>query len=88
MKLIIAIVRDHDSEAVTKVLTTNGFRVTGVASSGGFLRRGKSTLLIGLEDNQVENGLQVIRSSVSPATDNVETRAVMFVLPVDQFDHF
>jgi len=88
MKLIIAIVRDHDSEAVTKALTTNGFRVTGIASSGGFLRRGKSTLLIGLEDNQVENGLQVIRSSVSPAADNVETRAVMFVLPVDHFDHF
>ncbi len=88
MKLIIAIVRDHDSEAVTKALTTNGFRVTGIASSGGFLRRGKSTLLIGVEDNQVEKGLQVIRSSVSPATDSVETRAVMFVLPVDNFDHF
>lgn len=88
MKLIIAIVRDHDSEAVTKALTSSSFGVTGIASSGGFLRRGKSTLLIGLEDTQVEQALQVIRSAVSAPTDPNETRAIMFVLPVDRFDHF
>jgi len=37
MKLIIAIVRDIDSEAVSHALTSANFRVTGVASSGGFL---------------------------------------------------
>ncbi|MHB8932864.1 MAG: cyclic-di-AMP receptor, partial [Bellilinea sp.] len=42
MKLIIAIVRDTDSDQVSHALTTASFRVTGVASSGGFLRKGKT----------------------------------------------
>jgi len=88
MKLIIAIVRDSDSDAVSRALTSNKFRVTGIASTGGFLRKGKTTLLIGLEDDQVEQALQIIRTSLSPATEPEETRVVIFVLKVDNFDHF
>lgn len=88
MKLIIAIVRDIDSEAVSHALTSANFRVTGVASSGGFLRKGRTTLLIGVEDGQVEPALQTIRDSVSPEKEEKEKRAVIFVLKVDHFDHF
>jgi uncharacterized protein YaaQ len=89
MKLIIAIVRDTDSDHVSQALTSHDFRVTGIASSGGFLRRGKSTLLIGLDDDQVEDALKVIREAVAaPASDGTEQRAVIFVIKVDHFDHF
>lgn len=88
MKLIIAIVRDIDNEPVSHALTSANFRVTGVASSGGFLRKGKTTLLIGVEDEQVESALQTIRGSVSPEKDEKEQRAVIFVVKVDHFDHF
>lgn len=88
MKLIIAIVRDIDSEAVSHALTSANFRVTGVASSGGFLRKGRTTLLIGVEDGQVDAALQTIRDSVSPEKEEKEKRAVIFVLKVDHFDHF
>ncbi len=88
MKLIIAIVRDVDSEPVSHALTSANFRVTGVASSGGFLRKGRTTLLIGVEDGQVDAALQTIRDSVSPEKDEKEKRAVIFVLKVDHFDHF
>lgn len=88
MKLIIAIIRDTDSEPVSHSLTSANFRVTGVASTGGFLRRGKTTLLIGVEDDQVESALQIIRDSVSPEKEEKEQRAVIFVLKVDHFDHF
>jgi uncharacterized protein YaaQ len=88
MKLIIAIVRDTDNDQVSHALTSQNFRVTGVASTGGFLRRGRTTLLIGVEDHQVEQALQVIRAALSPATETSESRAVIFVLPVDHFDHF
>lgn len=89
MKLIIAIVRDTDSDHVSQALTTHDFRVTGIASSGGFLRRGKSTLLIGLDDDQVEDALKVIREAVAaPTSDATEQRAVIFVVKVDHFDHF
>lgn len=88
MKLIIAIVRDTDSDQVSHALTSASFRVTGVASTGGFLRKGKTTLLIGVEDEQVQSALQVIRDSVSPEKDEKEQRAVIFVVKVDHFDHF
>jgi len=88
MKLIIAIVRDVDSDPVSHALTTANFRVTGVASSGGFLRRGRTTLLVGVEDDKVEPALQVIRGSLSADKDEKEKRAVIFVVKVDQYEHF
>lgn len=88
MKLIIAIVRDVDSDQVSHALTSAGFRVTGVASTGGFLRRGKSTLLVGVEDEKLESAMQIIRSSVSSEKDEKEQRAVIFVVKVENFEHF
>ena len=45
MKMIIAIVKDHDADPVTQALTNENFRVTRIASTGGFLRSGVATLL-------------------------------------------
>ena len=36
MKMIIAIIRDSDNESVSQALVTNSFRVTRIASTGGF----------------------------------------------------
>lgn len=88
MKLIVAIVRDVDSDAVSHELTSHNFRVTGIASTGGFLRRGNTTLLIGVEDEQLENGLQLIRSTLANREGETGQRGVVFVVKVDQFDHF
>ena len=88
MKMIIAIVRDNDTDNVSHGLILANFRVTTVASTGGFLRKGKSTLLVGVEDEQLESALQVIRKSLGPVTDPSESRAVIFVVKVESFDHF
>jgi uncharacterized protein YaaQ len=88
MKLIIAIIRDVDNDPVSHALTSASFRVTGVASSGGFLRKGKTTLLVGVEDEQLEPALNIIRNSVSPEKEEKGNRAVIFVVKVDHFDHF
>ena len=85
MKLILAIVRDADSESVTQALTTADFRVTRVASTGGLLRRGMTTLLIGLEAEQVEAAIQLLRKTCTPAAEG-EKRATIFVVPVDRFE--
>jgi len=87
MKLIIAILRDSDSDAVSHGLTSTDLRVTQVASTGGFLRRGNTTLLIGLEDEQVEGALDIIRKNCGPAQEG-EKRASIFVVKVDQYIHF
>ncbi|MAT43411.1 MAG: hypothetical protein CL609_13825 [Anaerolineaceae bacterium] len=85
MKLIIAIVRDRDADPVSKALTTHNFRVTHIASTGGFLRRGNSTLLIGVDDERVEAGLEVVRNNLEPADDVDQKRATIFVVNVNQY---
>jgi uncharacterized protein YaaQ len=84
MKLIIAIIRDVDSDATTQALTNASFRVTRIASTGGLLRRGVTTLLIGVEDERVEAGIQLLKEACSPAAEG-EKRATVFVVPVEDF---
>ncbi len=88
MKLIIAIVPDNETDAVSHALTSSNFRVTQIASTGGFLRRGHSTLLVGLEDEQVEDALGLIRKSRGQSSDTNTKGGVVFVLKVDQYIHF
>lgn len=85
MKMIIVIVRDADAENVTRALTASTFRVTRIASTGGFLRSGVVTLLIGVEDERVEAGIQVIRDRLGES-DPKESRATLFVVPVQRFE--
>lgn len=63
MKLIIAIVQDKDSNRLSHALIKAGFRATKLASTGGFLRAGNTTFLIGVEDHQVQPALDVIRAN-------------------------
>ena len=85
MKLIIAIIRDTDNEPVSQALISAGLRVTRIASTGGFLRRGSSTFMIGVDDAKVDEATTIIRNSVSPATDENTKRATWFVLNVENF---
>ena len=55
MKLIIAIVNSEDASAVLSELTGQGFSVTKLATSGGFLRAGNVTMMIGVEEEQVKS---------------------------------
>ncbi len=86
MKLILAIVPDGDKEQILDALTKAGFQVTMIASTGGFLRRGKATLLMGVEREKVQDAIQLIRENSTPAIDPELKRAVIFVLKVDRFD--
>jgi uncharacterized protein YaaQ len=84
-KLIIAIIRDDDKERVSAKLTAEEFRVTQIASTGGFLRSGRSTLLIGVEERCVPRGLEILRENCTPAHSPEEKKATVFVLNVDEF---
>ena len=85
MKLIIAILRDEDTEQVSQALITGGYRVTRIASTGGFLRRGSSTLMIGVEDEKVDGAIQAVQENLSQSVDLGLKRATLFVLKVDRF---
>ncbi|MBR4712025.1 MAG: cyclic-di-AMP receptor [Clostridia bacterium] len=60
MKLIIAIVQDEDANRLVSTLMDDGFGVTKLATTGGFLRAGNTTLLIGVSDEKLDEALKVI----------------------------
>jgi uncharacterized protein YaaQ len=69
VKLVVAAVQDRDSEAVTTALVNSSFRVTKVSGTGGFLRRGSTTLLVGVDDHEVETVVGVIRNTARPGEE-------------------
>jgi uncharacterized protein YaaQ len=85
MKLVIAIVRDVDAGPVTDQLIARDYRVTRVASTGGFLRRGNVTLLIGVEEQRVEPVIDILRDTCS-APEPGQQRATVFVVDAPHFE--
>lgn len=61
MKLILAIVHDEDRNKVIDELNRNGFSVTVLCSSGGFLRSGNTTLITGVDTDKVDEVLSIIK---------------------------
>jgi uncharacterized protein YaaQ len=85
MKMIITIVKDSDADEITQSLTSAEYRVTRIASTGGFLRSGVVTLLLGVKDERVESALELIRAKLTPLPSG-EKRATLFVIPVERFE--
>ena len=61
MKLVIAIINYDDANAVTQALTKKGFSSTKLATTGGFLMSGNSTILTGVDEEKVQNVIDIIR---------------------------
>ncbi len=86
MKLILAIVKDIDDGPVITQLVSQGFRVTRVASTGGFLRRGNVTLLIGVEPDRLETAINLLHESCCPPEEAGQHRATLFILDAPFFE--
>ncbi len=65
MKLVIAIVNKDDSGAVAAALLDSGFSATKMATTGGFLKSGNTTFLVGVEEEQVDDVIEVIKKHSS-----------------------
>ena len=62
MKLVMAIIHDDDAFQITDVLNERGYSVTKLASTGGFLRAGNTTLICGVDDDRVSDLVSVIEA--------------------------
>ena len=89
MNLILAIVSNDDARLVTDETVRAGFRATKLASSGGFLHAGNTTLILGVRDCEVDAALNIIEKyskkrtqMVSPCSGNFN-EGVFTVLPVE-----
>jgi uncharacterized protein YaaQ len=84
MKMMIVLVRDHDAEELTQAFTNGNFGVTRVASTGGFLRSGVVTLLVGVEGASVQTAIDLIRAKIKPGPET--PHATIFVVPVERYE--
>jgi len=77
MKMVIAVINHDDASMVIHNLTKSGFYVTRLATTGGFLKAGNVTILVGVEDNLVQNVINIIkefsktRETILPNTSTV-----------------
>lgn len=79
MKLIYAIIHDKDNEDVIDALTSRDLTITRMASTGGFLRYGNVTLLIGTEPERVQEVITVLKDHCSVVAPN-QHAATIFVM--------
>lgn len=86
MKLMIVILNDEGAEDVVTALLAEDYRVTRVASTGGFFRRGNTTLFVGTEGDRVERALEIIREMRRTPEFSGHGRATVFVLNVDRYE--
>lgn len=68
MKLVLAIVSNDDSAVVSFSLIREGFQVTKLATTGGFLMSGNTTFLVGVDDDKVDEVLKIIAAYSSKRT--------------------
>ena len=71
LKLILAIINSDDANAVLDALTDNGFSVTKLSSTGGFLKVGNTTFITGVDDARVDDVIKIIRSKSNRRTQSV-----------------
>jgi len=68
LKLVIAILKDEQASRVLDALVASEYRATRINTAGGFLKKGNSTLLIGVEDEQVDEVLNIIKGKAPGTT--------------------
>ncbi|HSH36938.1 cyclic-di-AMP receptor [Schnuerera sp.] len=83
MKLIIAIVQDQDAPSLIDDLTEQEYRVTKLASTGGFLKSGNTTLLMGVEDEKVDKVIKIIEDNCK--TRDITTSLLTVSMPGDTY---
>lgn len=86
MKMIVSVIQDKDKEMVSNALNNSGIRVTILPSTGAYFRKGNATMMIGVEDEQVDDAIQIIKESCSEPDDPQMKRATLFVLNVNRFE--
>ncbi len=75
MKLVLAIVSNDDASSVTSALNKENFQVTRLSTTGGFLRAGNTTIIVGVEDEEVDRCIEIIGKECEKRTEVVPSSA-------------
>ena len=88
MKMILAVINQDDANTVVNALMKDGFHATKLATTGGFLRAGNMTILVGTEDENVQTVIEIVRKhshsrkQIIPATTDINS-GVFPTMPVE-----
>ncbi len=89
MKLIVAIINNDDANAVMSGLTKAGYTATRLNTSGGFLRSGNITLLVGVEAKKVDDVVNIIgehssqRKKITPVNTTYIGESMLTSMPIE-----
>ena len=88
-KLIIAVVSNDDSSKVIKALVKDNFFVTKLATTGGFLMSGNTTIMVGVQDFDKDRALKIIevnskkRTKLVPSSISTEFGFIQTTAPLE-----
>jgi len=71
VRLVVAIVHGEDAGALVDGLLERDHRATRLHSSGGFLKQSNATIIVGVEDDRVDEVLEVVRATCTARTQVV-----------------
>jgi uncharacterized protein YaaQ len=86
MKMVMATLADTETSSVIRALHDAGYPLTLIDTTGGFLRRGTSTIIAGVEASQVEDVIELINNECAPSVNPFKKRVTVMVIDVEHFE--
>ncbi len=80
MRLVMVVLANAQADAAVEALLEAGQRVTRLASTGGLIRQGNTTLIIGVEEGELDRALQTVQTKAPGA--------LAIVLPLERYERF
>ncbi len=77
-KLILAVLQDDDYEETVSVLNENGFFVTTLSSTGGFLKKKSTTVMIGTDEAHLKSVLDILKSTAGHRKETIYRNPSLF----------
>jgi uncharacterized protein YaaQ len=71
VKLVVAVVHNEDARVLVDALLAHGYRATWLHSSGGFLKQSNATILIGVDEAQIDEVVDIVRDNCRARTQTV-----------------
>jgi len=84
--MLLLIVDDAESSLVMSDLHDSGYTFTVIDSTGTLLRKGKSTLISAVDENEVDSVIDLINQVCSPQSNPFRSRGTVMVFDIDHFE--
>jgi uncharacterized protein YaaQ len=78
LKLVVIIASDSDADRLMRKLVEQGYPATKVSSTSGFLHRGNATVLSGVDPDEVDQVVSLVRSECRARTELVPVQTLPF----------